>query len=243
MQQNQQVIADRLLQFWQTQKQEGLIPTLVSNAEQLIYGNPFAFLLAASLDRGIKAEIVWTLPYWLQQEFGHLDPCRIKLMSEEQISNILKRLPKKPRYMNDAPKTIQQLAEFVCDSLMGNAANLWQGKSAKHVQTELMKLHGVGKGIAAMTVILLIRLKLADFTDLREIPIKPDIHVQRVTYRAGLAEEMSEKEALRAACKLNPTFPGDLDSPLWLIGRNWCTAHDPNCKDCPISNLCPRVSV
>jgi hypothetical protein len=98
-------IVERLLTLWDQiprEKQETLlVPGLATEAHELVRTNPFAFLLAASLDRGTKAEIIWTLPYWLKQALGHLDPCRIARMSEGDIRAVLERLPKKPRYIND----------------------------------------------------------------------------------------------------------------------------------------------
>lgn len=108
-----------------------------------------------------------------------------------------------------------------------------------------MKIHGVGRGIAAMTVILLHRMGWAKFPDLHTIPVKPDVHVQRVMYRTGLADQVSEQAATCAARRLNPQFPGELDSPLWVIGRQWCFADSAaiECARCPIDDLCPKVGV
>jgi len=46
---------------------------VVPEAAPIIFSDPFAFLLACSLDRGTKAEVVWTIPYDLTQALGGLD--------------------------------------------------------------------------------------------------------------------------------------------------------------------------
>ena len=166
-------------------------------------------------------------------------------MSVDEIRAALARMPKKPRYMRDAPRTVQNLVAMVSGQFSGDAAKLWRDRTARAVQDDLMEIYGVGQGIAAMIVILLHRLGWVEFPDLHTIPVKPDVHVQRVMYRTGLADEMSEKAATCAAWKLNPQFPGELDSPLWVIGREWCIA-DPiavHCGRCPIEDLCPRVGL
>lgn len=73
--------------------------------------------------------------------------------------------------------------------------------------------------------------------------VKPDVHVQRVLYRLGVAPSMSEAEALRAAAHLNPEYPGALDSSLWVIGRRWCKDNAPLCTDCIMNDLCPKVGL
>jgi len=238
-------IKERLLQFWQSQKQEKLIPALTPEAEELINSNPFAYLLGACLDRGMKAEIVWTFPYWMKEILGHLDPHMISMMSRDDIRAALLRMPKKPRYLGDAPRTIQELAAMISVKFSGDATKLWRERTARAVQDDLMRLHGVGRGIAAMTVILLYRMKWANFPDLHTIPVKPDVHVQRVMYRTGLADQMTEKAATCAARKLSPNFPGELDSPLWVIGRQWCFAIPgvQDCPSCPLTDVCRKVGL
>jgi endonuclease III len=126
-------IVKRLLDLWEQipsdERETLLIPGLEPEARELVRTNPFAFLLAASLDRGTKVEIIWTLPYWLQQALGHLDPCYIAQMSEDDIRALLEQLPKKPRYINDASRTIVSLARMVCDEFHGDATRLWDGES------------------------------------------------------------------------------------------------------------------
>jgi endonuclease-3 len=241
-------IVKRLLDLWEQipsdERETLLIPGLEPEARELVRTNPFAFLLAASLDRGTKTEIIWTLPYWLQQALGHLDPCRIAQMSEGDIRALLEQLPKKPRYINDAPRTIVSLARMVCDEFHGEATRLWDGRTALETMQKFREIYGVGDGIAAMLVILLDRLGMAQFSDPYNIPVKPDTHVIRVMVRLGLIPPQStEQDAVAKARALKPDYPGALDSPLWYIGRKFCHSISPACAECPLNDLCPRVGV
>jgi endonuclease III len=241
-------IVERLLAFWEQIPREAretfLVPGLATEAHQLVRANPFAFLLAASLDRGTKVEIIWTLPYWLKQALGHLDPCRIARMSEGDIRAVLERLPKKPRYINAAPRTIASLARMVCDEFHGDATRLWDGGIALETMQKFQEIYGVGPGIAAMLVILLDRLGMVQFSDPYNIPVKPDTHVIRVMVRLGLIPPQStEQDAVAKARALKPDYPGALDSPLWYIGRKFCHSNSPACAECPLNDLCPRVGV
>ncbi len=242
---NDLAIKQRLLQFWQSRDRKELLPTLIPEAKELVHSNSFAYLLAACLDRGMVADIVWTIPYWLKQELGHLDPHLISMMSLDGIRATLLKMPKRPRYMRDAPRTIHELVAMVLERFSGDAANLWKNRTARAVQNDLMEIYCVGRGIAAMTVILICRLGWTEFPDLDTMPIKPDVHVQRVMYRMGLAENMTEQAATCAARRINPQFPGDLDSPLWVIGREFCFSipKTPDCAACPITDLCPKIGL
>ncbi|HWP30333.1 MAG TPA: hypothetical protein VNK96_01210 [Fimbriimonadales bacterium] len=237
----EQRLIHRLLEVSADIRKRGLIPADgPPEAQELVETNPYAFLLAGCLDRGTKAELIWGIPYQLQRQLGHLDPCRIAEMSEAELKEVIKRLEKKPRYTNDAPRTIKELSAMVCNDLGGRVQSLWENRSAKFVQERLQQIHGVGPGIAAMIVILLERLDLAHFHDTYNINVKPDVHVQRVLYRLGLSEQMSEKAAIETARRLSPGYPGELDSPLWWIGTKWCFSSQPNCGGCPVSDICSK---
>ena len=147
-------IKERLLQFWESRDKKLLLPALSAEAQELVYTNPFAFLLAGCLDRGMIADIVWTFPFYLKQDLGHLDPYRIAMMSIDEIRAALERIPKKPRYMRDAPRTVQELVAMVSGRLSGDAAKLWQDRTARAVQDDLMKIYparliAVNEGVVA----------------------------------------------------------------------------------------------
>ena len=236
-------VRDRLLEFAKSIPPDELMPTLASGAAELVAENPFAFILAVALDRGTRAEIIWTIPYWIREELGHLDPARLAQMTSEQILEVLSRIPRKPRYMRDAPQTILEVARLVSNQFAGNADLIWRDRTAQEVKRDLRSIHGVGEGIASMAVILLQRCRNVRFPDWSNMDVKPDVHVQRVLYRLAVAPGMSEGEALRAAANLNPEYPGALDPSLWVIGRRWCKDNAPFCSDCIMNDLCPKVGL
>ncbi|MYE33723.1 MAG: hypothetical protein F4X23_02595 [Gemmatimonadales bacterium] len=113
---------------------------------------------------------------------------------------------------------------------------------------------GVGLKIANMAVNILIR----DFGIELAAPT-PDIavntHVLRVFERVGLLGRLEhstlrapkDKQRLRLplrARELNPEWPGELDWPVWLIGKTWCHAgRAPECHACCMGLVCPRDGV
>lgn len=44
-----------------------LFPTVILEADSIVVTDPYAFATATCLDRGTKAEIIWTIPYDIQQ--------------------------------------------------------------------------------------------------------------------------------------------------------------------------------
>jgi endonuclease III len=96
----------------------------------------------------------------------------------------------------------------------------------------------VGVGIANMGVLLIEKAFSIDFPDKSFMDIKADTHTMRVLYRIGVSESVNEESAMRAARKMNPLFPGELDPALWVIGRKLCRPSDPNCPECPMDGVC-----
>ena len=236
------IIKQRLLDYADTIVLETLLPTIVPEAAPLVANDPYAFLIATSLDRGMLAEIIWTIPYYIKEDLGHLDPNIIYRMSLDELSDMFARLPKRPRYINDAPTTLKELTRMVVEDFKGDASKLWQERRATEAKKLLMSIHGVGPGIANMGLLLIEKNFGVHFDDLdrSQMDIKPDVHTVRVLYRLGVSDAQTTNAAIMAAQRLSPDFPGAVDGALWDIGRKYCSASDPNCSVCPMDNLCAK---
>jgi endonuclease III len=233
-------INDALLTFGKTIAKEKLMPTVVPQAEPLLYEDPYAFLIATCLDRGMKAEMVWTIPYDMKTFLGHLDPRRIQAMSLDELDEMFRTIPRKPRYRKAAARTVKELSCIVVEDLDGDAARFWQGKSASHVQEQFQSIYGVGPGIASMGVLLIEQAFNVHFPDRATMTIKPDVHTVRVLYRLGVSRAPDEESAMFAARRLNPDFPGAVDGALWEIGRRWCAPTGPECTACIMVHFCAK---
>jgi len=235
-------ITEALLEFGPTVPNTSLFPIIVPEAAPLIETDPYAFLIAVCLDRGTKAQVVWTIPYDIIMKLGHLDPQLIYKMSLDELAELFLQLPRKPRYVNDAPKTVRDLTRLVVEEYNGEASKVWEGKRAADVNRTLMSIHGVGPGIANMGVLLIEKAFGVRFSDLdrTRMDIKPDVHTVRVLYRLGASEAQTIQAAIEATRRMNPSFPGGLDGALWEIGRRFCFASDPDCPKCPMNKSCAR---
>jgi len=231
-----------LLKFGKSIKPRDLFPVLVDEAALTIEQNPFAFALAAVLDRGTKSEIIWTIPYYLEKQVGRLSPELFARMPLEELSKIFYSLPSKPRYISDAPKTVRALSRMIQSQYGGDVTKIWVGRTASYVKNTFQGVYGVGPGISSMIVLLLERCYGIKFTDIdhKAMNVKPDVHVIRVFNRLGFITERNEAAALEAAKRLNPEYPGALDPPTWVIGKRWCTPWETFCSNCPVDKVCQK---
>jgi endonuclease III len=213
--------------------------TGLAAADDLVYSDGFAFLLACCLDRGMRSEIIWRVPYYLKRELGHLELVRVARMSIEELRQTLGRLPEKLRYKHDAPYTISQLAEIIARDFGGRPESIWEGRSPRDVIRTLRRIRGVDT-IANMAVNLLHRYLGVKFRfeELCHIDVKPDVHVERVFQRTGLMDRAGR--SVEIARRLKSSHPAALDLGSWEIGRRWCYAISPDHDRCPLSAICPR---
>lgn len=239
---HQREVVQALLDYRRKQRTGGPF-TKNKDADDFLRENPFAFLMAASIDRGALAEAVWEIPFLLNEKLGHLDPRLLSRMGENQLESVLRQLGKVPRFPRQSARTIASLTKLVLDQFHGNADSIWVDREPADVVQTLQQIWGVGPGIAHMVV----RILVDEFgydpgpRGLGQIDVKADTHVVRVFYRTGLILNRTEKASVEAARKLYPEFPGLLDWPGWEIGRTWCHERDPECVGCPLFNACSRI--
>ncbi len=234
-----------LLDYRSKQETGGSFTGGNKEADEFLRQNPFAFLMAASIDRGALAEAVWEIPFLLNKKLGQLDPKLLSQMRLEQLEEVLRSLDRKPRFPRQSAQTIISLSGLVFNQFHGNAANIWEDKKPSNIVQTLEQIWGVGPGIAHMIV----RILVDEFgydpgpEGLRQIDVKPDTHIIRVFCRTGLTQNRSGKACVEAARQLYPEFPGLLDWPAWEIGRTWCHEHSPECVKCPLYNICPTIDI
>lgn len=224
---------------------EELMFTSPSLMRELLDNEPFAFLVAALVDKQMATETAWQLPEKLRARLGHLDPVRLSKLSEDELLGVIQQIDGKPRYQREAAKSIVRAAKRVCEHYECDTRNTWRGRRVWDINRRLQEFHGIGPGIAAMIVNLLTCLNEIELRpeDRECTEIKPDVHLIRVFRRLGLVEGSTEQEAIQAARRLCPEYPAILDAPAWHIGRKWCRPKNPNCPECPLSAVCPRIDV
>ena len=115
----------------------------------------------------------------------------------------------------------------------GDARNIWKDVPPSEALSRLEDL-GVGEQISRMVV-----GALMDTGQIEGIgDVKPDRHVCRVLGRILEGSPLQPDQVVYASRQLSPENPWLLDRPLYLIGKEFCFAQDPNCPACPIRAEC-----
>ena len=109
------------------------------------------------------------------------------------------------------------------------------GGEVPRTMDELIALGGVGRKTANVV--------LGNAFDIN-VGVVVDTHVTRLSERLGLTKEKDPQKIEQALMKLVPQEQWTLFSH-WLIwhGRRRCYARNPDCPNCEIKALCPRIGV
>lgn len=228
-------------------------------AENFLKSNDFAFLVGCQFDLGKLTWIAWRAPLRLakDEDVGkrNMKPRTFAKMNMNSIAKILRRNKLGSRNLPHlkAAKNLKALSKMIVDEYGGKAKNIWEkSTSFEDLYDSFISLPGFGLGLTNMTLkILLANGMIPQIPKTSQskamMQVKPDIHVCRVFYRTGIADNQSERAALTAAKEYAPDFPMSLDSAGYTIGTEYCYKNDPDCEDCLLAfkadgeKLCPRV--
>jgi uncharacterized HhH-GPD family protein len=221
------------------QKEPSFVPD--PEANRFVLSNPFAFLLGVIFDEAIVAEKAWAAPYELYRRLGHLDPGRIA-SEPEPVAEAVARRPALHRYIKITPARIVHAAQRVLAEYGGDAFAIWADEpTAADLKRRFEEFDGIGQKKAAMAVEILYRDLGVPISAPEGTEIAYDIHVRRVFLRSGLAKYDDLDHMIEIARQANLEHPGALDLPAWLIGRQWCRAGIPDCPECALTEVCPKL--
>ena len=203
---------------------------------------PHAYVLACLMDRQIKAERAWAIPYEIHKEISSFELADLEQIKLEKLKSIFNR--KKLHRFNDTMAEI--FHEAVIDirrKYEGNAANIWNNRpSSSAVVYKFLEFKGSGIKISTMAANILARQFRVQFSDNYSIDISPDVHIIRVMKRMGFVPESANNDmVIYKARELNPEFPGIIDFSCWEIGRNWCRPKKPICNECIVESECKKI--
>jgi len=210
---------------------------LINNLEEY----PHAFVLACVMDRQIKAERAWLIPYEISKEIGGFEFPKLQRLTLEQIKEVFKR--KNLHRFNDTMAENFYLAiQRMHTGYKDDASSIWANNpGSATVVRRFLEFKGVGVKIATMAANILARDFKIPMKDYICIDISPDVHVRRVFKRLGfISREAGNDELIYCARELNPEYPGIFDLSCWEIGRSWCKSKNPDCEDCYLEEYCPK---
>lgn len=202
---------------------------------------PHAFVLACVMDRQIRAERAWLIPYQLSQEIGGFEFERLIKLELDTLKAIFKS-KSLHRFNDTMAENFYHGIKLIHSKYSGDTSKIWKGnpRSATIVR-RFLEFKGVGVKISTMAVNILTRDFKIPMQDKLCIDISPDVQVKRVFIRMGfISKEASNDELIYCARELHPEYPGIFDLSAWEIGRNWCRPHNPDCKNCYLNEHCPK---
>jgi endonuclease III len=214
-----------------------------TKAKRLLLKNGFAFLLGVIYDQSQKAEVAWRYPYLLQKSLGHLEPKMIAAITLTDLDNSFMNTQPRLRYWRMASARTLRAAEMVCTKYDSDAHQIWlkDSPSPREMQRRFDEFDGIAQKKASMATNILIRdLRWVTVEDRSEIDVSYDRHVRRVFLRAGLVDADNQDVIVHKARALAPDYPGALDLPAWIIGRNFCSNDSPQCGSCRLSTPCGK---
>jgi len=246
---NENIIRDRLVDLGQIlfQKPKQLIQfTRESQADALLNdltNHPHAFVLVCVMDRQVKAERAWLIPYRISEKVGDFSMQTLSALSPTDVNRLMREPEPLHRFVDTMANHFNSAVQRIKNNYAGDAARIWTGNpSSAEVVYRFLEFDGVGPKIGSMAANILAREFKIPFADYFSIDISADVHVRRVFARLGLcAANASTEQVIYKAKALHPEFPGMMDLPCWEIGRNWCKSNKPECSGCYMNDLCPNA--
>ena len=204
---------------------------------------PHAFVIAVIMNRQIKVERAWTIPYKLKQRLGSFDFQHLANLSEKEILEAMIYPEPLHRLKNIMSKNIFFTIERVANTYDGVASRIWDDNpNSALLVLRFLEFDGVGLKIATMASNILVRDFKISVRDKYSLDISPDRHVYKVFNRLDLLREgASNEELIYTARSLYSEYPGIFDLPAWEIGQDWCHKNNPSCQECYMVDNCPYV--
>lgn len=253
---NESEIRDRLVEHGNTlfEAPRGLNPfTGLHEADVLLNDldeHPHAFVLGCVMDRQIKAEKAWLIPYRISEQLGDFSIEKLRSLSQDKIKEFMsgKQLMSGEvalhRFVDRMSQCFYSTVRRIADVYSGEAARIWSDKpSSAEVVYRFLEFDGVGPKIASMAANILAREFKIPFADYYSIDISADVHVRRVFGRLGFcASDATAEQVIYKARAVHPKFPGMMDFACFEIGRKWCKPRGPDCAGCYMRDLCPSAT-
>ncbi|MBN2858086.1 MAG: iron-sulfur cluster loop [Candidatus Delongbacteria bacterium] len=203
---------------------------------------PHAFVLACMMDRQIKAEKAWKIPFVVSDKFGAKDIIDLSKIDLNEYVKLFES-EKLHRFNKQMAEIFYEAVLRICNVYKNDASKIWSDKpSSASVVYRFLEFKGSGIKISTMAANILARQFKIPFSDYYSIDISPDVHIKRVMKRFGYVPENADNDKIiYKARELNPEFPGIIDFSCWRIGRNWCRPNNSDCKNCIVRSECKWV--
>ncbi|MBI2522951.1 endonuclease III [Candidatus Woesearchaeota archaeon] len=185
-----------------------------------IQKDPFKVLISCILSLRTQDKTTGPIALKLFKEAG--TPEKIAKMPITKLKKIIKPV----NYYITKSKRINEISKTLIKSYNGKVPDSFE---------ELMKLKGVGKKTAAITMVY--GHRKADY-----IPV--DVHVHIISNRLGWIKTKNAEQSMDELMKKIPKeYWHEINDLFVLHGQNVCFTNSPKCSICAINNYCPRIGV
>lgn len=185
-----------------------------------IQKDPFKVLISCILS--LRTQDKTTGPVSLKL-FSIADtPKKLASMPLNKIQKIIKPV----NYYITKSKRIKEISKTIIKDYNGKIPDTFD---------ELMKLKGVGKKTAAITMV---------YGHNKNDYIPTDIHVHMISNRLGWVKTKNAEQTMDDLMKIVPRkYWHELNDLFVLHGQNICFTNSPICSKCAIREFCPRIGV
>ncbi len=169
----------------------------------------------------------------LRQEFP-----RFSMLAEAPAEYIAKPLVQGGLY-NQKSAAINKLIDAIVSTFGKPTLSPLKKMSDENCERFLVSLPGVGKKVARCVMMYSLGRKV--------FPV--DTHCWRICRRIGWVRPtrkdgtVSPKDMDRLQKKIPPDLRFSLHVNMVSLGREFCTAINPKCGNCPIAGYCPKIGV
>ena len=211
-----------------------------------------AFFVCVMLDQMQKADRAWEAgEYMVENHFNDTGDFW-KEISDTHLSTIRKICRR--GYDGQAfalgvkanifPDNLKSAAKKIVGHYGSDVRKVWS-VDAKHVDDiydRFKEFDGIGDALAKMAQFILVRdYGIAGGRDSKKyLSVKPDVHLQRVLFRLGIAEKETAASVIANVDNMKLRSPADFDWAVWNIGRDYCHSDKPDCSRCPLEKICEK---
>jgi len=216
--QNQIQDIDRIMQLLKEEVKNFENPVVSKIGE--IQKDPFKVLISCILSLRTQDKTTGPIALRLFENFD--TPEKISRMSLKKLQNIIKPV----NYYITKSKRVKEISKILIKNYNGKVPDSFE---------ELMKLKGVGKKTAAITMVY-------GYNKPNFIPV--DVHVHVIANRLGWIKTKNAEETMDELMRTVPKkYWYDLNDLFVMHGQNICTTASPFCSKCSITKYCPKIGV
>lgn len=209
---------DRIINLLKKEVEEFENPVISKIGE--IQRDPFEVLISCILSLRTQDKTTGPVSLRLFETAG--TPKKLAKMPLNKIQKIIRPV----NYYITKSKRIKDIAKEIVGKYKGKVPDTFE---------ELMKLKGVGKKTAAITMV---------YGHLKPDYIPVDVHVHVISNRLGWVKTRNAEESMDELMKIIPKkYWEDINDLFVLHGQNICITSSPFCSKCAIKDYCPRIGV